>query len=808
MKFSFSGIFVLIATLYIAINFSSLRINAEDAVATEASPTEAVVEDGVLMDGISAEDEKKIEESKESFGFQAEVGRLLDIIINSLYKNRDVFLRELISNASDAIDKIRFLSVSNTDILGDTKEFGIWVSFNEKLKTLTIRDTGIGMTQNDLKTNLGTLAKSGTKNFLEALSKGGDMGLIGQFGVGFYSAFLVADKVRVVTKNPEDDQYIWESAADNQFTIAKDPRGNTLGRGTEITLFLKEEAEKYLRQENLHEVITVHSEFITFPIHLWWKTMETVELPEEESEEEAVEESKEPKVDEDGLEVAEEEEAPKEPKKPKTEQREKFDWKRMNKDTAIWSRPKEEITTEEYKNFYVTLTKEAYSHPASWIHFKAEGEVEFRSIIYIPTEPHDLYDNYQDKKPQVKLYVRKVLIQSDFEDLLPKYLNFIKGVVDSDDLPLNVSRETLQQHKILKVMAKKIVRKVLEMLRKLAAGKKLDGDDKGDDEDTEGEDKSSSEGESEEGQLALNDPEHPYIKFYEQFSKSLKMGIMEDRANKSKLAKLLRFKSSKSNGKYVSLDEYVSNMPSWQKDIYFIAAETLDGAMKSPFMESARKKGVEVLYLVEAIDEYAFQTLADFDGHKLQSMTKDGLKFGDEDEDTVKKRVKQYRQNYKPLTKFLKNLLSGKVTKVTVSQRVETSPSIIVTSQFGYSANMERIAKAQTLNNPEVHKQQQSTKTLELNPRHPLIAQLNELVQSKPDAKETTDLAYVIYDTALLVSGFQHDDVEDFSARMQRILANSLNVKSMELLDEIEVDEDDDEEEDSSNSAAGEHDEF
>jgi len=783
MKLSFSAFFTVVAFVFLAVTLDlHHHVHAEDAAGLE----------GVVMDGLSAADEQALAATKGSFGFQAEVGRLLDIIINSLYKNRDVFLRELISNASDAIDKIRFLAVSNADILGDLKDFGIWINFNDKLKTLTIKDSGVGMTHSDLINNLGTLAKSGTKSFLENLSQGAsDMGLIGQFGVGFYSVYLVADKVRVVSKNNDDDQYIWESSADNSFTIAKDPRGNTLGRGTEITMILKEDAYEYLNQDKLEEIVAHHSEFINFPIYVYKKTTETVEVaPEEE------EEAKEKEVDEDGLEVEEEEEA-KEAKKPKTEQKESWDYKRVNSNVAIWSRDKDEITAEEYQKFYKVLSKDT-SDAATWIHFKAEGEVEFKSIIYVPSEAGSLYDSYQDQKPQMKLYVRKVLIQDDFEDLLPKYLNFIKGVVDSDDLPLNVSRETLQQHKILKVMAKKLVRKVLEMLRKMSTGKKLESDSSEEDED---------EDDKVDGP-ALNDPEHPYIKFWEQFSKSIKMGVMEDRANKSKLAKLLRYKSSKSDGKYVSLDDYVGQMPSWQSDVYFIAAESLDAAAKSPFMEVARKKGIEVLYLDEPIDEYCFQTLGDFDGHKLQSLTKDGLKFGDESEDVLKKRIKQYRENFKPLTKFMKTLFSGKVSKVTVSQRVENSPSVIVTSQYGHSANMERIARAQTLGNAESLKSMAASKTLELNPRHPIISELNELVKSDPDAEKTKDMAFLVYDTALLVSGFQHEDVEEFADRMKRLLASNLNLKSTELLEELAVDEEEEVEEEAAAKEDIEHDEF
>lgn len=482
----------------------------------------------------------------------------MDIIINSLYKNREVFLRELISNASDALDKLRFLAVSNTDILGTTREMEIKISYNEELKTLTVRDTGIGMTKNDLVNNLGTLAKSGTKRFLDALGEGADMGLIGQFGVGFYSVYLVADKVRVVSKHNDDDQHVWESTAADTFTVSPDPRGNTLGRGTEITMFLKSDALEFIRQERLEEIVTRHSEFITFPISLHKKHQETREVVPEPKEDDGLGET--------GLEVEEDNE-------PKTEKYDVWEWVPLNSNIAIWARDKDSITEEEYQKFYQVISKDT-SDARTWIHFKAEGDVEFKSIMYVPSEAQNLYDEYNTRKAGMRLYVKRVLIQDDFEDLLPRYLNFIRGVVDSDDLPLNVSRETLQQHKILKVMAKKLVRKALEMLRKLATS---DSDD------------------PKIAALDQYDPEHPYMKFWEQFGKSIKMGVIEDAANRSKLAKLLRYKSTKSGETYTSLDDYVANKPDWQKDIYYVAAESLEVARKLPFLEVARKKDIEVL---------------------------------------------------------------------------------------------------------------------------------------------------------------------------------------------------------------------
>jgi heat shock protein beta len=463
------------------------------------------------------------EANKESFEFQAEVNRLMDIIINSLYKNKEVFLRELISNASDALDKIRFLAVSAADMLGENKDLEIQISFDEESKTLTVRDTGVGMTKADLVANLGTVAKSGTTNFVEALADGADMSLIGQFGVGFYSVYLVADKVRVSSKNNDDDQYVWESTADSSFSVAKDPRGNTLGRGTEITMFLKDDALEFMKQDKLEELVQRYSEFITFPIRLYKKTMETVEIEEVEEEDDS-----EGSEDGDDMEVIEEEEVSS--TEPKTEQIEKWDWHHVNNNVAIWARDSSEVEDEEYKNFYKSVAKD-HTEAQTWIHFKAEGEVEFRGFLFVPDDATGLYDAYNEKKAGIRLYVRKVLIQDDFEDLLPKYLNFIKGIVDSDDLPLNVNREALQESKILQVIKKKVVRKALEMLKNFQkesdAEAAVTEDDNDDDDPTDG----------------SKDDEAPKINkynvWYENFASQLKMGVIDDEPNRNKILKLL-----------------------------------------------------------------------------------------------------------------------------------------------------------------------------------------------------------------------------------------------------------------------------
>merc|ERR1712196_499127 len=406
------------------------------------------------------------------------------------------------------------------------------------------------------------------------------------------------------------------------------------------------------------------------------------------------------------------------------------------------------------------------------------GEIEFKSILFVPSKaPHDMYDNYYKKQTGLRLFVRKVLITDEFDDLLPQYLNFIKGVVDSDDLPLNVSRETLQQHKVLKVMGKKIVRKALEMLRKLA--------------NTEVEEPE----EAEEGEEPKQPEKHPYIKFWEQFGKNIKMGLIEDTSNRTKLSKLLRFKTSHDGGeKWTSLEDYVSRMKDWQKSIYYISGKSLEEVKESAFLERLKAKGLEVLFLVDPIDEYAIQNLTEFDGKKLQSVTKENLQFGD-DTDEDKKRAELYKEKFKPLADWLKTTYGEKVEKVAVSTRIETTPCVFVTSQYGYSANMERIMNSQAFSDNKRTQYLVSKKTLEINPRHPIVVELLKRAVESPDDQETKDLAWVMHDTALLNSGFQMDAPQEFAGRMYRLIKGGLNLDTLDLVDEIEVPEEEEEEE-------------
>lgn len=759
----------------------------DEAVETE----EASIKTG----GMTEEQVAALAASGEKFEFQAEVSRLMDIIINSLYTKKEIFLREIISNASDALDKIRFLSLADEDALGEGEaaELEIRVSFDKDERTLTIRDRGIGMTKQDLITNLGTVAKSGTSHFVEALSNGADLSLIGQFGVGFYSVYLVADKVRVASKHNDDEsQHVWESMADGAFTVAEDPRGNTLDRGTEITLFLKEDAGEFVEQTKLKELIRRYSEFITFPIYLRTSHTETVEVPVEEEEDEEVEaegdedtgdgeddeaagEDDEGEGDEDDLSVEDEDEEDEAPKT-KTETRTVWEWELVNEQKAIWSRSKEDITDEEYKNFYKSITKDT-EDPLSWIHFRAEGEIEFRSIIYVPrSAPYDMYEDYYGKSSAMRLYVRKVLISDEFEDLLPRYLNFVKGVVDSDDLPLNVSRETLQQHKVLKVMGKKITRKTLEMLRKLAQRAEKEDEEEDDEESEEADEEDEADAEEEDD----------YTRFWKQFGKNIKLGLIEDASNRTKLSKLLRFQSSLSGEGYVSLEDYVDNMKDKQKAIFYIAGESVEAVEESPFLERFKAKDIEVLYMVDPIDEYAVQNLNEFDGHKLQSITKEGLKYGDEADDE-KTRLDLYKEKYSGLSAYLKKVLGEKVEKVTVSNRLEGTPAVLVTSQYGYSANMERIMKSQAFADPQRAQYLISKKTMEVNPRHPIVAELNKRVDTESDEEELSDIAWSLYDTALLNSGFDIDDHKEFANRMYRMMRAGLSLDSLELEDEIEI---------------------
>ncbi len=667
----------------------------------------------------------------ETFAFQAEINQLMSLIINTFYSNKEIFLRELISNASDACDKIRYQSLTNKDVLGSESHLRIRVIPDKANKTLTLWDTGIGMTKADMVNNLGTIARSGTKAFMEAIESGGDISMIGQFGVGFYSAYLIADRVTVVSKHNDDEAYVWESSAGGTFTVTP-YTGTDMSRGTRIILHLKEDQQEYLEERRIKDLIKKHSEFIGYDIELQVEKTSEKEVTDEDEEEKKADDE-EPKVEE-----VKDEDKQKKTKKVK-EVTKTFEI--QNKQKPIWTRDPKDVTKEEYGAFYKAVSND-WEEPLQYKHFSVEGQLEFRCILFAPKRaPMDMFEPNK-KRNNIKLYVRRVFIMDNCEDLCPEWLGFLRGVVDSEDLPLNISRENLQQNKILKVIKKNIVKKALELFEEIAENKE------------------------------------DFLKFYEQFGKNLKLGIHEDSANRKKLMELLRYYSTQAGEEPTTLKDYVTRMKPEQKTIYYVTGDSKKKLESSPFIEEAKRRGVEVLFMVDPIDEYVMQQVKDFEDMKFACLTKEGVKF-DESEDE-KKQKEEEKASFEKLCKAMKEILGDKVEKVVLTERLSTSPCILVTSEFGWSAHMEQIMRHQALRDSSMSSYMMSKKTMEINPKHGIVRELLRRVNAEQNDKAVKDLVYLLFDTSLLTSGFQLEDPSAYAERIHRMIKLGLSLDDEE----------------------------
>ena len=678
----------------------------------------------------------------EKLNFDADISQLMNLIVHAFYSKHEIFLRELLSNSSDALEKLRYESLTDKTVLDSEPELKIKIWPDQENKTLIIEDTGIGMTKNDMVNNLGTIAKSGTKEFLKRAEKG-EIDQIGQFGVGFYSSFLVADKVTVYSKHNDDAEHVWESSADQSYTI-RENETPSLKRGTRIVLHLKEiEHDEYLNTDNIKEVVKKYTQFISFPIELQEtkEIEEEVEVEEPEKVEESAEEklaneeieavveenkTEDEKVVEENAEATEAEKVVEEKKKTKTVKRKVKEWNVLNEQKPIWCRNSSEITEEEYNKFYKSINND-YSDPMAHKHFHAEVQLDFNCLLYVPnSSPLNMFE-VDNKKKNLKLYVKRIFIMDDCDDLIPEWLKFMKGVIDSDDIPLNVSRELLQQNRIIRQIKKVVVKKSIELFNELAEDK-----DK-------------------------------YKKFYDSYSKMIKYGVHEDKRHSKSLLKLLRFYSAEHPDEYISLDDYVENMKEGQDSIYFISGVSKNSIESSPFIEGIREKGYDVLYFLDPIDEYLVQSVKEYESKNLVDVSKEGIEFNEEE-------LKKKKEENEDLLKFMKETLGDRVTEVRVSDRLKDTPCVLVTSKQGYSANMERLLKAQALRNSQMDMYMAPKKILEINIDHKIMKTLKVRSKDENSINQSKDVVLLLYDTSQINSGFVLEKPSDYANKVNRMV--------------------------------------
>jgi heat shock protein beta len=666
----------------------------------------------------------------------------MDLIINSLYSDRDIFLRELVSNAADACDKKRFLALTEESELEQPQ---IKIRANAEDNTLTLEDSGVGMTKDEIINNLGKIAQSGTRNFVQALGEGtADVNLIGQFGVGFYSAYLVANKVTVVTKSMQDSSkaYRWESEADSSYTIVDASPDEIMGEsGSKLILHLKDDADAYLEASKIEELLQRYSEFIEFPISVWKETTEYKQVPDDEANEDLAEDE-EPKM--------------------KTVPETIAAYETVNNQKPIWLRSPREVEEKEYTEFYKTAFRSSYDEPMKHSHFVLEGQVQCKAILYIPsTLPFELSkDMFDEDSRNIRLYVKRVFINDKFDELLPRWLKFVRGVVDSDDLPLNVSREILQKSKVLNIINKRLVRKSLDMIKDIAKA----------------------------------EDDSQFIMFWNNFGKYLKVGIIEDDRNREELASYLRFFSSKSGEEFTSLDQYVENMPEGQKGIYYVTGEGKAKAAMSPVIEKLKSRGYDVLFATEPLDEIMFESLRNYKDIDIVDAAKDSLKLDDDDSEEAKKKKENLNRDYVDVITYLETLLSGQVQKVTVSDLLTDSPAALVQGAYGMSPSMQRYMRAQAVASGQAIDglDDMNKVCMEINPKHPIVNDLDRMIKADKEGKDTENYGRLLFDVAGMTSGYDVGDMSGFAQRVMGLMSDQVQSKIPDA--QVEDDDDDDDE--------------